>query len=920
LQNYSFWLVALSILVAILASYTALSLATHLLKLSGNVLRYWLFAGSLSIGLGIWSMHFIGMLAFHAPVKLSYDIPITMISLAMAIISSYIALSFIHRGSRLLLGALAMGTGIALMHYTGMAAIRMVPSIRYDPLLFVCSVLIAITVSGCALWLASNQAVAAELMSPRVRKIGSAVGMGIAISGMHYTGMAATIFAPGAVCISDPLSIDSGELAVLIASGTISILVLTGMPLSSGMRWNSRQIQAELRLGSHLFDTATVGVMITDRNRVIISVNPAFAELSGYSREEAIGKPSKLLVSGIHNKHFYREMWDAINKTGHWRGELFDKRKTGEVVPTEASINAVKDSSGQVSNYLAIFTDISKRKEAETKRQETIQRFQLATDAAQLGVWDWDLRTDALHWDERMLELYGLGPDHAYRDWREGLHPEDVDRVKLELEKALSDSDRFETEFRVIRPDGTVRMIKADALIIRGEDGTPIRMTGLNKDITESKKTEEKVLHLAHYDVLTDLPNRTLFTDRLQQTIAKAKREKTHMALMFLDLDRFKEVNDSLGHDMGDVLLKEAAHRLVSCLRETDTVARLGGDEFTIILGELNDPDNVEHVAQNILQKLSEPFKLGEDTAYVSASIGITLYPEDAKTIDELLKNADQAMYLAKNTGRNRFSYFTPSMQEAAQMRMRIATDLHGALDDNQFRVYYQPIVELATGTIDKAEALIRWQHPQRGLVSPAEFIPIAEDTGMIVEIGNWVFQEAARQAKSWRKQYRTNFQVSVNKSPVQFRNEMVTHTSWYEFLKQLGLSGRSIVVEITEGLLMDAGSTVTDKLLEFRDAGMQVALDDFGTGYSSLSYLKKFHIDYLKIDQSFTRNLAFGSEDMALCEAIIVMAHKLGLKVIAEGVETEEQRDLLAGAGCDYGQGYLFSMPLPAREFAKLL
>ncbi|MCR4298231.1 MAG: bifunctional diguanylate cyclase/phosphodiesterase, partial [Gallionella sp.] len=374
-----------------------------------------------------------------------------------------------------------------------------------------------------------------------------------------------------------------------------------------------------------------------------------------------------------------------------------------------------------------------------------------------------------------------------------------------------------------------------------------------------------------------------------------------------------------LGHNTGDLLLVEAAHRVSNCVREADTVARLGGDEFIVILSELDDASSIERVAENILHKLAEPFLLADETVYVSASIGITLYPDDATGAGDLLKNADQAMYVAKNAGRNRLSYFTPTLEQDAQNRLYLLNDLRGALAGNQFRVYYQPIVNLVTGRIDKAEALIRWQHPGRGMVSPMQFIPLAEETGLIVEIGNWVFREAAQQVKRWRALHDPMFQIGVNKSPMQFRQSGSAQT-WLDYLRELGLPGQSITIEITEGLLLDADSGVMDKLLEFRDAGMQVSIDDFGTGYSSLSYLKKFDIDYLKIDQSFVRDMVADSNDRALSEAIIVMAHKLGLKVVAEGVETEAQRKLLSDAGCDYAQGYLFSRPVPAEEFEALL
>jgi diguanylate cyclase (GGDEF)-like protein/PAS domain S-box-containing protein len=444
-------------------------------------------------------------------------------------------------------------------------------------------------------------------------------------------------------------------------------------------------------------------------------------------------------------------------------------------------------------------------------------------------------------------------------------------------------------------------------------------LVGIGLDIAERKRAEEKLHHLAHYDVLTGLPNRTLFLDRLEREIKKSNRSGLALTLLYIDLDQFKEVNDTLGHHVGDALLVDAARRIVACVRVSDTVARLGGDEFTVILEELSDSSRVERVAQDVIKTLTEPFQVGGETVYVSASIGITIYPTDAADAESLLKNADQAMYVAKNSGRNRFSYFTSLLQEKALARSQLVKDLRGALAAGQFKVYFQPIVELATGMACKAEALIRWQHPERGMVSPAEFIPLAEETGLINEIGDWVFRESVHWVKRWNELCPHGFQVSVNKSPVQFISE-IHQDDWLDYLHELGLPGQCVTIEITEGLLLNAASGVTDKLLRFRDAGIQVSIDDFGTGYSALSYLKKFDIDYLKIDQSFVRNLVTDPSDLALSEAIIVMAHKLGLKVIAEGVETLEQRKLLTAAGCDYGQGYLFSKAVPPEEFEVLL
>jgi EAL domain-containing protein (putative c-di-GMP-specific phosphodiesterase class I) len=346
----------------------------------------------------------------------------------------------------------------------------------------------------------------------------------------------------------------------------------------------------------------------------------------------------------------------------------------------------------------------------------------------------------------------------------------------------------------------------------------------------------------------------------------------------------------------------------------------MGGDEFTIILTELPTTSHLEGILQKILHTLEEVFQLGTEQVFVSASIGITMYPTDATEIEELFKNADQALYVAKGAGRNRFSFYTPALQEAAQTRVRLASDLRHGLSENQFRVVYQPIVDLATGSIHKAEALIRWQHPVRGMVSPAAFIPIAEASGLIVDIGEWVFQQAAHQVAAWRRCIDPRFQISVNKSPVQFHHDGSGRAAWAMQLTAMGLPGESIVVEITEGLLLDTSTEVGDQLLEMGDAGIQVSLDDFGTGYSSLSYLQKFDIDFVKIDQSFVRHLNADSTDLALCKAIIAMAHALGIQVIAEGVETAQQRDLLAAAGCDCAQGFFYAKPMSPTDFEAFM
>jgi diguanylate cyclase (GGDEF)-like protein/PAS domain S-box-containing protein len=553
--------------------------------------------------------------------------------------------------------------------------------------------------------------------------------------------------------------------------------------------------EESMRQATMVFENSSEAMMVTNADNIIISVNPAFTRVTGYTPDEALGRNPGILDSGLHDEIFFQTIRASLEATGHWEGEITGRRKNSEIYSEWRKVNAIYNDEGSVHRWVTLFSDI-----------------------------------------------------------------------------------------------------------------------------TPKKKSDELIWEQANFDALTSLPNRYMFHNRLEQEIKKASRAGTSIALILLDLDHFKEVNDTYGHNIGDLLLKEAAWRLSSCIRGIDTVARLGGDEFTVILGGLNNTISINRVVRDILHRMAEPFQLGNEVAYISASIGVTFYPQDASDMEVLVRNGDQAMYAAKNQGRNCASYFTRTLHEAAQTRMRLAGDLRGALAGGQFQLHYQPILELATGLIHKAEALLRWHHPKLGLVNPADFISIAEETRMIIDIGDWVFRTAVQQVKDWRRSYHAEFQISINTSPVQYRKDVDLHKAWLEFLQELELPGQSVAVEITEGLLMDDSPAVTSKLLAFRNAGVQVSMDDFGTGYSSLGYLKRFDIDYLKIDQSFVQSLAPDSNDLALCEAIIVMAHKLGIEVIAEGIETEAQRDLLALSGCDYGQGNLFSKPVPADEFESML
>jgi diguanylate cyclase (GGDEF)-like protein/PAS domain S-box-containing protein len=568
-----------------------------------------------------------------------------------------------------------------------------------------------------------------------------------------------------------------------------------------------------------------------------------------------------------------------------------------------------------------VLLDITEQKMAEQLVLESELRFQqLIESLPAIAVQGYDEERRVVYWNDASTDLYGYSNTEAIGQLLEDLliPPEIKEQVVEAHQNWLRHgAPILAAEIELLHKTGDRIPVFSSHVML--SSGGQREMYCIDISLAEQKKANEQLAYMAHFDPLTQLPNRITFYDRLAFHMKKSSRSQQQVAVLLMDLDHFKEINDTLGHDHGDLLLKQAAKRLQSCIRDTDSVARLGGDEFTIIIDELDDFTVVERIAQNILWQMREPFNLNHNKAYVSASIGIAFYPSDADSIDVLLKNADQAMYAAKSKGRNSFIYFTSAMENQAQQRRLLLNDLRNALSLQQLELFYQPIIDFKGGAVSKAEALIRWHHPERGIVSPADFIPLAEETGLILEIGDWVFAEAVEQAASWQAQGH-HIQVSINTSPVQFRSDECDLQPWFAKLEAMSLKGVSVNIEITEGAMMEAGKSVTEKLLAFRDAGIEVSLDDFGTGYSSLSYLKRFHIDYLKIDQSFVRNLQVNSNDHALCEAIILMAHKLDIKVIAEGVETEQQRDLLIAAGCDYGQGYLFSKPLPVKEFGLLL
>jgi diguanylate cyclase (GGDEF)-like protein/PAS domain S-box-containing protein len=578
------------------------------------------------------------------------------------------------------------------------------------------------------------------------------------------------------------------------------------------------------------------------------------------------------------------------------------------------------------SNLIRCYlVDITQRKHTESILRKSEERYAVAARAANDGLWDWDLTSNTIYLSSRWKAMIGydeLELSDQLNEWFDRLHPEDVDRVKIDLNRHMKGcTSHFEAEFRLRHRSGDYRWFRSRGMTVFDPDGVAYRMVGSQTDITEHYLAREQLMRDAFYDAMTGLPNRLLLMDRMSQALKKCKRQQQkHCGVLFLDLDRFKVINDSLGHMLGDVLLIEVAKRLSHCLREEDTVARLGGDEFVVLLEGIEDVGAAITTAQRIQQALKPSVDLDGHEVFPGASIGIALGHSHYESPEDLLRDADAAMYQAKKLGKNRYQVFQNTMPSHTIDHLTLENDLHRALERQEFILHYQPIIDLKTQTICGFEALTRWRHPQRGLVPPSDFIPLAEETGLIVPMGKWLMREACGQIRAWQQQFNlpSSFSICVNISSRQF-----SHPDFVEnlemILSELPLPHGSLKLEITEGVIMQQPNLVIDKLCALKELGVKLSIDDFGTGYSSLSYLQIFPVDTLKVDRSFVMKMG-DHDSREIVKTIVTLAHNLQLDVVAEGVETQAQADLLREMNCEYAQGFFYSRPVDAQDATQLL
>ncbi|MCM3270567.1 bifunctional diguanylate cyclase/phosphodiesterase [Paenibacillus elgii] len=675
-----------------------------------------------------------------------------------------------------------------------------------------------------------------------------------------------------------------------------------------------RSSEEHLRLYARVFQSAQEGIMVTDAATRIIDINQSFTRMAGYEAGELLGQTPCVLQSGKHDDNFYANMWACI-RHGSWQGEIWCRRKDGSLFPGWLIINAVKDDHGRIVNYVGIYSDISKRK----KDEQTLRMHAGVFEASHEGIMITDIEGQILSVNPSFVTITGFSAKEAVGQTPKILYSGQHDKAFYQhMWTTIRRTGSWQGEIWNKRKSGGLYPQWLTIKAIKDEHGDVRAYAGIFSDITERKKAEEDLRYLAHYDGLTGLPNRYHFQNQLQAALQEAQQTGSMVGVLFIDLDRFKVINDSLGHDIGDQLLMQAGQRLLQSVEAPQIVSRFGGDEFTIILPHLRDPEEATAVADTVLADLAQKFHVAEHDFYITGSVGISLYPKDGSDMETLLRHADSAMYAAKES-RNEYRLYMPKWTEKLPRQLMLENGLRAATEAGELEVYYQPQMDCRTGRLTGLEALTRWNHPVMGLLSPQEFIPVAEEIGMIADMDEWVLEKVCMQHVRWEEVLGYPVKVAVNLSARQLNRPHLPERI-QQILQRHEVDPSQLEIEITESAGLTKAEATIRLLKELRRIGVGTAIDDFGTGHSALAYLKKFDFSVLKIDKTFIRGLDHDPVNRALVQAIVDMAHALGLRTVAEGVETEAELARLKQIGCDTVQGYLLSRPLPAREIEAFL
>jgi diguanylate cyclase (GGDEF)-like protein/PAS domain S-box-containing protein len=932
--SYNWYLVALSVLISVLASYAALDVAGRIFSARGRIRSLWLGFGAFAMGTGIWSMHYIGMLAFRLPVPVSYDWPTVVLSLLAAVFASATALFVVTRlkmgFAQAMAGSVLMGLAIASMHYIGMAAMRLPAVCHYSSGIVTVSIILAIAISWIALWLAFH--FRSEARSGGWQKTLSAVAMGTAIPVMHYAGMAAASFTrsgSSSGAVTNALTITSlGTTVVVVVTLTVlGIALLTSLV---DRRFSAQTLELEFseKRSRQILESALDAFIGMDSNGTIIDWNAQAAATFGWPRDEAVGQ--SLFTMIIPERYRTSDAKGARNFLATGEDGLLDRRvemiacrRNGQEFPIEIAVSS--SQWGETRLFTAFLRDISNRRDMEEALFAEKERAQVTLNSIADAVACTDISGKITFLNmvaERMTGWSHI--DAAGKPMADVLGIVDATSRKatanpMELAPDENRTIQIPSNAILVRQDGVEIPIEDSVARIHDRKGATTGTVIVFRDVSAARAMSLQLSHAAEHDFLTGLPNRMLLNDRINQATILASQNRKKVAILFLDLDGFKHINDSLGHATGDKLLKSVAARLIDCVRDSDTVSRQGGDEFVVLLSEVGQAEDAAITARRLLQAIASPYFIDGHDLHITTSIGVSVFPDDGVDAETIIKNADTAMYQAKENGWQSYKFFTASMNERAVQRQSIEEGLRRALERKEFAVYYQPKINLRTGRMSGAEALLRWTHPTRGLISPAEFIPVAEDSGLIVEIGKWVLREACQQAQAWIIRGFDLPTIAVNISAMEFRQERFLE-GVMEVLKETNFNPRRLELELTESALMRHVEATESILKVLRATGVQIAIDDFGTGYSSLSYLRKFPIDALKIDQSFVRQITTNPDDSSIVTAVISMGRSLKLRVVAEGVETLNELEFLKAHQCDEAQGYYFSRPVSAEQFVTLL